>query len=93
MLFRSEHAAVTQETLAQAGIPYVAGDFNPSDEQIDAYYDTLLKTLKPEGLIAAAYIAPATAMIKGKYITARRNADKVAGRINKIIEEKMKKYF
>ena len=88
-----EHAAVTQETLAQAGIPYVAGDFNPSDEQIDAYYDTLLKTLKPEGLIAAAYIAPATAMIKGKYITARRNADKVAGRINKIIEEKMKKYF
>ena len=88
-----EHAAVTQEVLAQAGIPYVAGDFNPSDEGIDEYYEGLLKTLKPKGLIVASYIAPAAAMVKGKYITARRNSDEVAERINKIMEEKMKKYF
>lgn len=88
-----KHAAMTQKVLAEAGIPYVAGDFNPSDNSMEAYYDSLMQELSPRGLIVASYIAPATSLINGKYETARRDAKTVAGRINRIMEDKIKKYF
>lgn len=82
-------ASATQQALAEQGIVYVAGDFAPSDDFIDTYYAQLAKYLAPEGLIVAPYIAPATALVGGRYESVERDVFSVA----KHCRDAIYKYF
>ena len=84
-----EDAAKLQVKLAEKGIAMVVGDFAPADDRIDSYYQEAAEHLSPQGLILASYIAPATALRKGKYDAVERDAKK----LGMMVYEAIHKYF
>lgn len=76
-----EAAAKVRRALREKGIVYMACDFTPADQRLEAYYRELVKAMDgPEGLILASYIAPAIALDKGKYMAANRDRKALAWR-------------
>ena len=69
------------------------GDFTPTDERLDAYFDEMIRDMDQCGLIVSSYIAPAIALNKGAYIEKPRDYAKLGRRVAGIIEEKQKKYL
>jgi uroporphyrinogen-III decarboxylase len=80
-----DSAAEMKKALSKKGIPYIAGDFNVKDENIDEYYRELFSKMDPEGLIVVPYIAPAVALDKGKYIGIERDPEELGKKIESAI--------
>lgn len=84
-----EEAEKLHNGLADAGIAYVAGDFAPADSRIEGYFKEYFQRLSPEGLILASYIAPATALRKGKYDAIERDAAKLGQKVYEVIQKEL----
>lgn len=85
-----EEAQKMQEGLSEKKIAYLAGDFAVADDRIDDYFREYFERLAPQGLILASYIAPATALHKGKYSEAQRNIAKTGMQIYETVHKYMK---
>ena len=80
-------AAKAKKAFTDKGIVYIAGDFNPSADRIDSYYQELFEKMGPEGLIVVPYIAPATQLNQGKYEEASLDPDETGKTIEKVIKK------
>ena len=79
-------AAKMRKALRDKGIVYMVGDFVPSDERLEAYYEELFKAMDgPEGLIVCPYIAPCVALEKETYEPCSRDRDKMAREVYQVI--------
>jgi len=58
-------------SLKKNGVAYILGDFNVAEERTDDYYETIFRTMGPEGLIVVPYIAPAVELNQGAYKEAK----------------------
>jgi uroporphyrinogen-III decarboxylase len=75
-------AAAMRDALKDKGIVYMACDFTPAEQRMEAYYRELERDMGgPEGLIIASYIAPAIALDKGRYEAVSRDRTDVARRV------------
>lgn len=75
-------ATAIRSALKERGIVYMACDFVPSEERLEAYYEALIEAMDgPEGLIICPYVAPAIELNQGKYAPASRNRMEVAKRV------------
>ncbi|MBL7040805.1 MAG: hypothetical protein ISR77_19380 [Pirellulaceae bacterium] len=81
-------AAKMRHALAENGIVYMTADFNVADDYIDEYYRKLFAKMGTQGLIVAAYIAPAITLCDGKYNDAKRDP----GQTGKAIEQAIRKF-
>ena len=88
-----ENARVIRNACLEKEIVYYLADFNPSDERMPDYYDTVFKDFSQEGLIVVSYIAPAIALINKKYEAIERDRTALTNRIADIIQQKRKKYY
>ncbi len=85
-----ESAGKIRRALRDKGITYMACDFIPSEDRMEDYYRELRKEMDgTEGLIIAAYIAPAIALNKGKYDAVNRPREILTRRVNELVN----KYF
>ena len=80
-------AARMRAALAEKKLVYMTADFNVSDDYIDEYYEMLFKKLGTEGLIVAAYIAPAITLAQGQYGAGQRDRQQVGQTIQQAIEK------
>jgi hypothetical protein len=75
-------AAAMRNALKDKGIVYMACDFAPSEQRMEAYYRELERAMGgPEGLIIASYIAPAISLDKGRYEAVSRDRTEVSRRV------------
>jgi uroporphyrinogen-III decarboxylase len=82
-----EAAAKMRRALREKGIVYMACDFAPSDARLGSYYPELIRAMDgPEGLVIAAYVAPAIELDRGQYAPASRDRMKVARTIFETIQ-------
>ena len=79
-----------QGGLAEKKIVYLAGDFAVADERIDDYFREYFDRLAPQGLILASYIAPATALYRGKYSEAQRDIAKTGLQVYEAVHRYIK---
>jgi len=80
-------AAKAKKAFTDKGIVYIAGDFNPSADRIDSYYQELFGKMDSRGLIVVPYIAPATQLNRGKYEEASLDPDETGKTIEKVIRK------
>ncbi len=80
-------AARMRAALAEKKLVYMTADFNVSDNYIEEYYEMLFKKLGTEGLIVAAYIAPAITLAQGQYGAGQRDRQQVGRTIQQAIEK------
>jgi hypothetical protein len=78
-------AARMRHALAEKKIVYITADFNVNDENIDAYYEQLFAKMGTQGLVVAAYIAPAITLAKRKYASAHRDPQRTGRMIEQAI--------
>jgi len=78
-------AAKMRHALAEKGIVYMTADFNVADDYIDEYYRRLFEKMGTQGLIVAAYIAPAITLCDGKYNDAKRDPHQTGKAIEQAI--------
>jgi uroporphyrinogen-III decarboxylase len=80
-------AARMRHALAEKKIVYITADFNLDDDYIDAYYEALFTKMGTQGLVVAAYIAPAITLVQGKYGQARRDPQATGRAIERAIRQ------
>lgn len=81
-------AAKIRNALVKKGILYMACDFIPSDARLETYYRDLFAAMgNQEGLVVAAYVAPAIELDKGDYQPSHRDQLNLAKKVNREIKK------
>lgn len=74
-------------------IVYCLGDFTPDDARLDSYFDTIYGQFEQQGMAVISYIAPAIALLRGKYEAITRDQHQLGQLVQTIISQKQKIYI
>ena len=88
-----EQVKLVRNACLDSGKVFYLSDFVPSDERIDDYFETVYGKMAQQGMIVSSYIAPAIALISGKYEAIQRSQYELGKLVSSVIEEKQKKIF